>query len=423
MRRLEFTTLVDPFHVRFGEHWAAVLLLPALLGELFWSAELLVALGRTLEVLLGMEFASGVLLSAVVVTGYTMLGGMWAVAYTDVFQLGLIPLGLLAALPFVMGNVGGLEACIGDYWTHKQAAATPIPSPALGGVDGYWSTGKALAWWDLTLMLVLGGIPWNCYFQRVLSCRSPDDARNHSILAGLLTMLLTVPPVLIGMAVYLHAWGPDVAGDLAKNPSLALPLAFKVMTPVLVGLLGLAAITGAVTSSYSSSILSAGSMLSWNVYKALIHQGVRAEGFQRVLRGSVVMLGAASLVLALRVQSVQQLWFLTSDLVYVLLFPQLLWTLFDPKANRIGSMSAFAVSLTLRLGGGEPLLGLPPFLPYDRWFDALGLRQAAGATGEEAFPYKWLAMSVGLVLLPVVSRLTARWSSPRPLQRLAASNP
>jgi len=39
------------------------------------------------------------------------------------------------------------------------------------------------------------------------------------------------------------------------------------------------------------------------------------------------------------VQSVQALWFFTSDLVFVLLFPQLIFALFDPKANRTGSSS------------------------------------------------------------------------------------
>ena len=54
MRSHGFTTLIDPFEARFGKRWAAVLFLPALAGELFWSAELLVALGSAFGVLLGM---------------------------------------------------------------------------------------------------------------------------------------------------------------------------------------------------------------------------------------------------------------------------------------------------------------------------------------------------------------------------------
>jgi hypothetical protein len=106
MRRFEFTTLIDPLEARFGKRWAAVLFLPALAGELFWSAELLVAIGSTFGVLLGMPLTTAILLSAAVTTAYTVLGGMWSVAYTDIFQLGLVALGLAAALPYVLDGAG-----------------------------------------------------------------------------------------------------------------------------------------------------------------------------------------------------------------------------------------------------------------------------------------------------------------------------
>src|SRR5262249_54268118 len=106
MRRLEFHTLIDPFEARYGKGWAAVLFLPAMLGEVIWSGALLLSIGSTFEVILGMEKTQAILLSAAVVTLYTMVGGMWSVAYTDTFQLALIPLGMLAALPFALSLVG-----------------------------------------------------------------------------------------------------------------------------------------------------------------------------------------------------------------------------------------------------------------------------------------------------------------------------
>ena len=93
MRALGYTTLIDPFEARFGARWAVVLFLPAMFAEIFWSAELLVAIGSTFGVVLGMKLATAIILSAVVVTLYTMVGGMWSVAYTDALQLGLVVLG------------------------------------------------------------------------------------------------------------------------------------------------------------------------------------------------------------------------------------------------------------------------------------------------------------------------------------------
>jgi high affinity choline transporter 7 len=104
----------------------------------------------------------------------------------------------------------------------------------------------------------------------------------------------------------------------------------------------------------------------------------------------------------LKVQSVQALWFFTSDLVFVLLFPQLVAALFDPKANRVGSIAAFTVSLILRSGGGEPLLGLPALIACP-----------------SAWPIKTVAAAAGFVLLPLVSRATTAWDPPAPLRNPA----
>ena len=387
MRALEFHTLIDPFEARFGARWAVVLALPAVLAEMFWSAELLVALGSTFGVVLDLNLATGIVISAAVVTLYTMAGGMWAVAYTDAFQLLLVGVGLAAALPFALTAAGGVS----HAWEVYQAAPH---APSLTSVS----------WWDVSIMLMLGGVPWNCYFQRVLSCRSPRAAQAHSILSGLMTIALTIPPLLMGLVAFAYAWPPALADRLAAQPADALPLIFRYVTPPFIGLLGLAAIVGAVTSSFSSSILSAGSMFAWNVWLRLVNPGLRMRGITIAMRVAIALLGIGAVWMALKVQSVQALWFFTSDLVFVLLFPQLVFALFDSKANLIGSIAAFSVSLVLRLGGGEPLFGMPMLLPYPEWL-----------------PFKTVAAAAGMILLPLVSRLTKDLSAPRPLREVPSS--
>jgi high affinity choline transporter 7 len=122
---------------------------------------------------------------------------------------------------------------------------------------------------------------------------------------------------------------------------------------------------------------------------------------KRVIRGSILLFGAVATALALKVQSVQALWFFTSDLVFVLLFPQLIFALFDTRANRTGSIVAFVVSFVLRVGGGEPLLGVPALIAYPA-----------------ALPFRTVAAAAGLVLLPLVSRATTRWDPPQPLRNV-----
>ena len=126
MRQLGFHTLIDPFESRFGKRWAAVLFIPAMLAEVFWSAELLVAIGSSFDVILGIRLTSAILLAALVVTVYTMMGGLWSVAYTDAFQLGIVALGLLVALPFILGATGGLGATRRRVSARQSALVEPF---------------------------------------------------------------------------------------------------------------------------------------------------------------------------------------------------------------------------------------------------------------------------------------------------------
>src|SRR5712691_1210317 len=235
MRRFGFTTLIDPFEARFGKRWAAVLFLPALAGELFWSAELLVAIGSTFGVVLGMPLTTAILLSAVVTTAYTVLGGMWSVAYTDIVQLALVAIGLAAALPFVLDGAGGLHHAWMTYVAARPDGSSVIPPLQTHGA--LWTTASVVSWWDVSLMLMFGGIPWNCYFQRVLSCRTPRDAKRQSVLAGAMTILIVVPPVLMGVAAFAYPWPPDLVTRLHATPADAMPLLFAKAVPPAIGLL------------------------------------------------------------------------------------------------------------------------------------------------------------------------------------------
>ncbi len=48
MRKEGYVTLLDPFRERYGRVMAALLYIPALLGDVFWSASILSALGKAI---------------------------------------------------------------------------------------------------------------------------------------------------------------------------------------------------------------------------------------------------------------------------------------------------------------------------------------------------------------------------------------
>ncbi|MEM6726269.1 MAG: sodium:solute symporter, partial [Bacteroidota bacterium] len=298
--------------------------------------------------------------------------------------------------PVAINTVGDWPGIWAAYTEKKGALASFVPTrEALGSY--YWN------WWDLALLLIFGGIPWQVYFQRVLAARTAKIAMRLSFFAAIVCILAAVPAIMIGIIGDVADWSA-VSATAPENPALMLPYVVRYLTNPIVATIGLGAIAAAVMSSVDSSILSAASMASWNVYRPLFRPDLNMEQLSKVLKKCIIIIGIAAALLALQVKSVYALWFLCSDFVYCLLFPQLLMALFDSKANRIGSLSGFFIALILRFGGGDATLGLPPLLPYPMVEDGVVL-----------FPFRTFAMVSSVITIWLVSRLTQRLSPPTPL--------
>jgi high affinity choline transporter 7 len=350
MRRAGYTTMLDPFEQRYGKRIAAVLFIPALLGEIFWSAATLAALGMTFATIMDLDVPTAILISAAVCIGYTVVGGLWSVAYTDVVQVTCILIGLAVAVPFAAAHAGGVESALARY-LEAQRASHPFP--------GY----AAWKWLDVAFMLILGGVPWQVYFQRVLASRDETMAVTLSFWAGLGCLLMAAPAAVIGVVGATVDWQSAGAPSPA-SPAMVLPYVIRYLTPPAVGILALGAVAAAVMSSVDSSVLSASSLLTWNVYRPLLRRPADTAEIRFVLRVGILLAGAAATLLALTAQSVYILWYLCSDLVYVILFPQLVLVLFSPRMDPRAVVAGILAGTALRLGGGEQDLGLPGLIPY-----------------------------------------------------------
>ena len=61
-------------------------------------------------------------------------------------------------------------------------------------------------WIDYAFLLLLGGIPWQCYYQRVLSSTTSKRAVLLSFGGGLIALIMTVPLVTFGMIAKATDW-------------------------------------------------------------------------------------------------------------------------------------------------------------------------------------------------------------------------
>lgn len=385
MHENDFHTMLDPFQRRYGERTGALLYLPAMLGELLWTSGILTALGTTFGILLGIDFRLAIVISAAMTITYTVRGGLWSIAYTDVAQLAMASAGMALCVPFVFTHFDSWQG----VWTAYQQK---FPESS-----GFWPLQRHGLWLDNACLLIFGGIPWHCYFQRVLSSSSPQVARRLSYSAAVLCLLMAAPPALLGMAGAVFDW---TAHGLTppQGDFLILPQVLRDLAPRWVGILGLCAVAGAIMSSVDASIYSAASMFSWNIMHRIFHPSKDPGLLLRTNRRAIVVLGAAATLIALHVKSIYTLWFLSADLVYVLLFPQLLVVLYVHRVNRWGVLAGLAVGFLLRLAGGEASLGIPALLNY-----------------AEDFPFKTAAMLAGLATTLLVSRLPIGGGDCRPV--------
>ena len=119
-----------------------------------------------------------------------------------------------------------------------------------------------------------------------------------------------------------------------------------------------------------------------------------------VLRISTLAFGAMTTAMSIYVKSIYALWVLCSDLVYVILFPQLTCAVYFESTNGYGSFMAFVVAVLLRLAGGENTLGLDPVIRYPWHY--------VDDTGKviQLFPHKTMTMLISLTCLLVCSWVT-----------------
>lgn len=115
------------------------------------------------------------------------------------------------------------------------------------------------------------------------------------------------------------------------------------------------------------------------------------------MRFSIVAVGCVATYMALSVHSIYGLWYLSSDLVYVILFPQLVCVVhFKDYCNTYGSLAAYIVGLFLRGAGGEDIIGLEPWIKYPFWNKEDG----------QLFPFRTFAMLSSFATLIGVTQLS-----------------
>ena len=252
-------TVPEYFRRRYGKECGLITAVIMLLPLVGLTAGQFIASAVILSTMLNIDYQVAVIIVAVVVTVYSIMGGLWSVTLTDFVQVFLIVIGMIIAVPFAMNYAGG--------WSSISAN---IPEGTMNLFEGY----------DLFGMI-------------------------NFIYAFIPTILGIITLALINMGKFSSEQFASVGARYA------LPvLAINTMPALICGLL-FAGIISATMSSSDSDLLGAGSIFANDIYKAVLKPDASSESVMKVTKIVMCLVGVASMLIAL---------FNTQSIVSILMF-------------------------------------------------------------------------------------------------------
>lgn len=340
-------TYPDFLRVRYGDRVALAAAIISGLGYLGFTSGQILAGAKLLSgsvihgAPLGMDVMTfSVLLIGVVIVGYTVLGGLKAVIYTDTIQWIVLMAGLLfLAIPLALAKVGGLAGL---------RAALPPGHMSLTNVGAI-----TVVNWFVTIMPVW--VVGMTLYQRMFASRTTRDAQKAWFIAGLFEYpVMAFSGVALGMMS--RVLFPDIDGELG------VPMLLTQVLP--------AGAAGIVVASYFSAIMStADSCLiasSGNLVGDVLQRSpLKVRDPRLVMRASQIvtlLVGAAAMLIASRFTMVldailQAYAFLVAGL-FVPTLGAYFWRRAGARGAFWGMISGGGTTLALLVSGTPPPLGL-----------------------------------------------------------------
>ena len=349
-------TIGDFYRQRFGRGVEVFCSVAIILSYLGWVAAQITALGLVFSVLTdgGMSETTGMVVGTLAVLIYVVVGGFLAVAWTDFIQMIVLVVGLTIIAIFASDLAGGAGKVF-DLAT-TQNLWNFFPAPSFTEIAFFIGAG---------LTMMLGSIPQQDVFQRVMSAKDADTARNGAVIGGVSYILFAfVPMFIVASAVVVMG---DSAMELAKNDyQRVLPTFVLTKMPLVMQILFFGALLSAIKSTSSATLLAPSTSFVENILKNL-RPGMTDKQQLFAMRVTIVIFAAIVLAYAIAMKgtSIYDLVSTAYQVTLVGAFVPLVMGLYWRRATTQGAILSLAAGIGVWLlffpqVGGEALSTMFP---------------------------------------------------------------
>ncbi len=293
--RMDLLTIGDFYHKRYNKTVEVITSVAITASYLGWTSAQLTALGLVFWVLSGgaIDLSTGIMIGAAIVVVYTIFGGMWSVALTDLFQSVVILFGL-TAVAWLVGDMAG-------------GASKVIAAASEAGKFEFWPKGGSKEWLAFLaawMTLAIGSIPQQDVFQRVTSAKDERTAVRGTLIGGAVYFCFAFVPIFIAYAALVIDPGYEklFAAEDAREIQRILPDLILNKTPMWAQVLFFGALLSAILSTASGAIIAPTSLFTENVIRPFV-RNMSDRQFMLLLRVILVTFSLAALLFALNSRS------------------------------------------------------------------------------------------------------------------------
>ena len=259
---------------------------------------------------------------------------MWSVAITDFIQMIILVLGLAILAVFAGQQAGGAKEVLNLALSRDLFHFWPEPS-----------FHDVVFFFAAAITMMLGSIPQQDVFQRVMSANSVTAATRGPVIGGLCYILFAFVPMFLVVSALIIM--PEKAAQLvAEDPQRVLPTLVMEQMPFIMQVLFFGALLSAIKSAASATLLAPSVTFTENIWRQF-HPHMSDKQGLKAMRVTVLVFSALVLTYAIVMQgtSIYEMVSGAYQVTLVGAFVPLVFGLYWPRATTQGAVFSMVLGI------------------------------------------------------------------------------